>query len=301
MPDEKLTDKPAEKKSRDWWEKCQILSTGMMPLALFALGYWGNQALQDDQRRRAFVELLSRREEADSNLRKDMFGKVIDQFIGKDSGDLDKGILNLELLAYNFHESIDVGPLLKQVYLRAWTDKTATTQQRKRLQKLAQDIASRELDTLRESGCAKEGYVDFEKLLKDNQVLKVIQFACPENNGLHAKWFRVDVTTNSEVTDLRKQTEVDVVLSVRPNEKAANEEKQLDFTVSPFDFPMIDNLRLEDRSRVSVVMSRVDDGGVTLKLVYFPGSRASLKDKPFYDEVIRTLDETPGRRAGNQR
>ena len=98
--------------------------------------------------------------------------------------------------------------------------------------------------------------------------------------------------TNPEVTDLRRQTEVDVVLSVRPNEKTLNEEKRLSFTVSPFDFPMIDNVRLEDRSRVSLIMSRVDDGGVMLTLVYFPGSRTSLKDKPFHDEVLRTLDES---------
>ena len=72
MPDEKSPDKSAEKKPRDWWDKSQILFTAMMPLALFALGFWGNNALQEDQRRRAFVELLSRREEADSNLRKDI-------------------------------------------------------------------------------------------------------------------------------------------------------------------------------------------------------------------------------------
>ncbi|MBL8176818.1 MAG: hypothetical protein JNK48_19230, partial [Bryobacterales bacterium] len=58
----------------------------------------------------------------------------------------------------------------------------------------------------------------------------------------------------------------------------------------------IDNVRLEDRSRVSVVMTRLDEGGVTLSLVYFPGSRTSLKDKPFHDEVLRTLEDPRARR-----
>ena len=281
-----------EKKPRDRWDKLQILIAGLMPLALFGLGAIGNRALQEDQRRRAYVELLSRREEAESNLRKDMFGKVIEQFIGTGKGDLDTRILNLELLAYNFHESIDLEPLLRQVYVQAWSDSRATTLQRKRLQKLAQDISAREIDALRESSCIKEGYLDFDTLQRENVALKVIQDNCGPHGGLHGKWFRVDAMTNPEVTDLRRQTEVDVVLSVRPNEKALNEEKRLSFTVSPFDFPMIDNVRLEDRSRVSLIMSRVDDGGVMLTLVYFPGSRTSLKDKPFHDEVLRTLDES---------
>ena len=285
--------KPPEKKQRDRWDKLQIMLAALMPLALFGLGFIANLALQQDQRRRAYVELMSRREEAESNLRKDMFGKVIEQFIGTGKGDLDTRILNLELLAYNFHESIDLEPLLRQVYVQAWSDVHSNAVQRKRLQKLAQDIATRELDALRESGCIREGYVDFDTLQRQNIALKVIQDSCPAGAGMHSKWFRVDVMTNPEITDLRRQTEVDVVLSVRPQEKAMQSEKRLSFTVSPFDFPMIDNVRLEDRSRVSLVMSRVDDGGVTLSLVYFPGSRTSLKDRPFHDEVLRTLEETP--------
>ena len=125
----------------------------------------------------------------------------------------------------------------------------------------------------------------------------VIRFACEQTKELPAKWFNVDVMTNPTTTDLRTQTEVEVVLSVRPSEKAADQERRLEFAVSPFDFPLIDNVRLENRSRVSVAMTRVDDGGVTLSLVYFPGSRTSVKDKPFNDEILRTLeDATPIRR-----
>jgi|RhiMetdeSRZDD1v2_1073273.scaffolds.fasta_scaffold223738_3 hypothetical protein len=286
-------------KKRDRWDKAQVLLDPigkiLTALAVCGLGYYGNKALQEDQKRRAFVELLSRREEADSNLRKDMFGKVIDQFVGPaKNGNLESRLLNLELLAYNFHESIDLGPLLKQVYVNSWTDKQATSAQRKRLQKLAQDIVSRELDALRETGCAARGEIAFDQLEKGPQI-GVITVACPEGHGLRKKWFRVDVMTNPEATDLRKQTEVDVVLSVRPSKELQDQERRMEFTVSPFDFPLIDNVRLEDQSRVSVAMTRVDDGGVTLTLAYFPGSRSSLKDKPFNDEVLRTLDE---RRAG---
>jgi tellurite resistance-related uncharacterized protein len=259
------------------------------------LGYYGNRALENDQKRRAFVELMSSRELADNNLRKDMFSKVIDQFIGQKAAGLEPRILNLELLAYNFHESIDLGPLLKQVYAES-IEKNATQKQRWRLQRLAQDIVSREVDALSESACVLKGDVSFDELQASQVLTHVVRGPCAQTRELPAKWFNVDVMTNPQTTNLRVQTEVDVVLSIRPSANNQDQEKQVTFAVSPFDFPLIDNTRLDNRSRVSLVMTRVDDGGVTLTLVYFPGSRASVKDRPYQDEVIKSLEETLSRK-----
>jgi hypothetical protein len=287
-----------QSKERDRWDKVEILFDPLgkilTALVVVLLGYFGNQALQADQKRRAYIELLSRREEADNNLRKDMFAKVIDQFVTPGNRDLESRILNLQLLAYNFHESIDLGPLLKQVYAQSWKDAHATPQQRKRLQNLAQEIVSRELGSLREAACTKEGEVRFDDLEKAiNQVRpKFLATECEQKRGLPARRFVADVMSNPEAIDLRKQTEVDVVLRVWSSVTREEPDDRLEFTVSPFDFPMIDNVRLGGPGgRVSIVMSRVDDGGVTLTLVYFPDSRTSLRDKPFHDEVLKTLEE----------
>src|SRR5512132_2389980 len=211
-----------DEKHRDKWDKVQVLldPVGKIITALLVvyLGYWGNGVLQEDQKRRAYVELLSRREEADGNLRKDMFGKVIEQFVEPNKAGLENRILNLELLAYNFHESIDLGPLLKQVYVQAWTDKQATFRQRKRLQNLAQEIVGRELIALSEAGCVEKGQVQFTKLEKDLVEPGFIRFDCQSREGLQARRFDADVMTNPEATDLRKQTEVDVVLRAQPIE-----------------------------------------------------------------------------------
>jgi hypothetical protein len=266
------------------------------------LGYLANQALQEDQKRRAYIELLSRREEADGNIRKDMFNRVIDQFITPGKGELENRILNLELLAYNFHESIDLAPLLKQVYQQSWSDQHATSKERKRLQTLAQDIVARELVALAEAGCAAEGSIHFSDFTEPKVQPKAIQVECPARRGLPAKTFSADVMSNPYATDLRKETEVDVVLWTtapertphvggRSGQNPARKPERFEFTVSPFDFPMIDNVRLSDGGRVSLAMSRVDDGGATLVLVYFPDSRTSLRDKPFHDEVLKALDE----------
>ena len=61
------------------------------------------------------------------------------------------------------------------------------------------------------------------------------------------------------------------------------------FLVGLFDFPMIDNTRLSGGERTSVSLTSLNPSVLSIALAYFPASRASLKDKPYYDEVIRDL------------
>ena len=61
------------------------------------------------------------------------------------------------------------------------------------------------------------------------------------------------------------------------------------FIVGLFDFPMIDNTRLSGGERASVSLTALNPNVLSLALAYFPASRASLKDKPYYDEVMREL------------
>jgi hypothetical protein len=69
----------------------------------------------------------------------------------------------------------------------------------------------------------------------------------------------------------------------------ANREVDTNFIVGLFDFPMIDNTRLSEGERTSVSLTALNPSVLSIALSYFPASRASLKDKPYYDEVIRDL------------
>ena len=78
--------------------------------------------------------MMGRREEADSNLRKDMFNSILATFMARDpslrlsSEELIRQqILSLELLAYNFHESLDIAPLFKDVERRIALESAART------------------------------------------------------------------------------------------------------------------------------------------------------------------------------
>ena len=63
---------------------------------------------------------------------------------------------------------------------------------------------------------------------------------------------------------------------------------------------MIDNTRLAGGLRCAIVLSQysAEAGSAQVTLVYFPGSRASLKQKPYYDEVIEQLKRTRSELGG---
>jgi hypothetical protein len=64
------------------------------------------------------------------------------------------------------------------------------------------------------------------------------------------------------------------------------------FDVGWYDFPMIDNTRLANGLRCAVTLSAFSPALADLTTVCFPGEYASLKDRPYYDEVIRKLQES---------
>ena len=56
---------------------------------------------------------------------------------------------------------------------------------------------------------------------------------------------------------------------------------------------MIDNTRLSADQRCAVVLQKFNEGGsgtAEITLVYFPGSRASLREKTFSEDIIRNLE-----------
>jgi hypothetical protein len=61
------------------------------------------------------------------------------------------------------------------------------------------------------------------------------------------------------------------------------------FWVGYFDFPMLDNTWLPEGNRCAVVLREFHETSALITLVYFPASRASVKEKPYYDDVIREL------------
>ena len=104
----------------------------------------------------------------------------------------------------------------------------------------------------------------------------------------------------------RARRELRVQLETQTPEHAPDEPESLDsrpFTVGFFDFPMIDNTRLSRDQRCAIVINALDDHNADISLVYFHGSRASLREKPYYEEVVQRLvgSTAPGITSGYHR
>lgn len=61
---------------------------------------------------------------------------------------------------------------------------------------------------------------------------------------------------------------------------------------------MIDNTRLANGLRCAVTLSAFTATSADLTSIWFPGEYASLKDRPYYDEVIQRLQKATEGEAG---
>jgi hypothetical protein len=283
------------KPKRDAWDKADIVLkfVGALGTAIVVglVGIFGSSFLARQQEAetnlRLYTELMSRREEADTSLRKEMFNSIITNFLKPSANEPpEKRVLNLELLAYNFHDSLDLGPLFKDVY-KALEAKPGRNQPYiDRLTRVTRDVVDKQVAMLAEAGGKRDGNIIFEQL-KDKPggvtvMDDMITVKSDQDQSLVQKQVRIEVlSVNTE------KQELNVRLIVRSSPDTY--EADAVFTVGFFDFPMLDNIRLPGGSRCAVVLNTFDPEFADFTFVYFPGTRASLKEKPYYDEILLNL------------
>src|SRR5688572_13614422 len=282
-----------EKKGKDLWDKLQIvfnpLNGLLTALTVALLGYYTSSVLRSNEeantKERVYTELTSSREQADSALRKDMFLSIIEIFQRPESSTLESKMLNLELLTYNFHESLNLKPLFAHMSrLIADTNDPKKKDYEVRLNQIGRDIATRQLVLLEQVGEKFSRTIDFEMLKKEG-ILELTS----ETLTLKGKTreFHLSVLgVNPENRQIRLE------MGIRtPEQSSAMQLRR--FQIGAFDFPMIDNTRLDSDQRAAVVITQASDSSADITLVYFPGSYASLKEKVSFDEVIEDFRAAP--------
>jgi hypothetical protein len=275
---------------KDFWDKLQIVFHPLNGLltagAVALLGYYTSNIVRQNEtqatNQRVYTELTSSREQADSSLRKDMFLSIIELFRSSGSADLEGKMLNLELLVYNFHESLNLKPLF--AYMERGIadskdpDKDAYDA---RLKQMAREIAVRQLVLLEQVGRKFSRTIDFEMLKESGGYLELT----PERLRLGEKEREFTLSVLGINPDTK---EILMELGVRTlNDSSTMQLRQ--FHIGNYDFPMIDNTRLSYDQRAAVVLTQSSDDSAEITLVYFPGSYAGIKEKVSYDEVIEQL------------
>jgi hypothetical protein len=315
------------------WPWIELVKVLALPLVTLVLGYWFNASLNErqqiDNNIRLYAEMMGRREEADSNLRKDMFNSILTTFMSKDPSakitdeeEIRQQILSLELLAYNFHESLDIAPLFKDVERRIRVSAKGTDRElQQRLESVALQVIDHQLTALSDVGTVERGDALTEKIKDFQAHIMFGMRAIPDpkvkpgegasrlclsmeatDRLRHYRQFVLELIAYNEMArEVQVRQYVSRPLTQEECQKAdldleANREADTNFQVGLFDFPMIDNTRLSGSERSAVSLTALNPNVVSITLAYFPASRASLKDKPYYDEVIRDLVRNRGPR-----
>jgi len=318
-------------RSIDWIE---ILKVVAMPLVVTMVGLIINSSISERQSQennlRLYADMMARREQADSDLRKDMFKSILDKFASaipdrKSVEYLDQEIVNLELLAYNFHESIDLGPLFKHVRSEipdvppdgmTPAEFKRFENLRRRLEKVAVEVDERQLTLVGDSGVVVRAGVDGldrmdkapaflrfigpftiarKDLKPEDSVTQVCLSLRSGDNEPHHRRFKLEVIDYDPTT---REVQIRLYVSRKLSlpecnsielENKAYQEIDVAFWLGLFSVPMIDNTRLTHSERASVSLTVLSAERAQIALAYFPSSRASLKDKPYYDELEHDL------------
>jgi hypothetical protein len=283
----------AEKPERDGWDKAAIILQpvgGLLAaLAVAGLGFFGSQFLErrqaEETRARFYSELISKREEADSALRKDMFMSIIQAFLRPESTSIDDRIVKLELLSYNFHESLNLKPLFAQLGLEI-SRSTAPTKrdQLDRLEMVAREVARKEMVVLEGVGSSVERTVNFAEVAASPGGL-ALEPAKLKLAGIEREFALVV----KKVEPVRKELLIRAEVRTPKGPSGDFETDEAEFWTGFFDFPMIDHTRLSHDQRFAIVVRNFGKSSARIALVDFPGSYASLKEKPYIQEMIKDL------------
>ena len=313
-----MSDEDASKK-RDRWDKIAIVLQpvgGLLTaVAVAILGFWTSNYLRQRESREAalrermqtsdtnarlYSELTSRREEADSALRKDMFTSIINSFLKEGPATPEQKMLNLELLVSNFHESLDLKPLFQHIQ-RDVRGNPKHAEYQRRLYQLAESVIQKQMLVIQDGGESFDATIDTKALGFPTDA--------PGESG-PAPYAAKDLTVEGLKRNVRLEVlgadpetaELHLRMTVRTAERDRVDTSSTEFWVGHFDFPMIDNTRLPHDQRLSVVLNNFDTnrGVADVTVALFPGKYAGMREKPNYDEVLtkllaanRTLAATP--------
>lgn len=287
---------------KDKWDKLQIILApvgGLLTaLAVASLGFMGSRTIERQQsneaKLRLYSELMSRREESEATLRKEMFQSIIGSFFDPQSASIENKVLKMELLAQNFHEALNLSPLFKSLRREIAVAPLPARERRAfegRISELAREVTRKQLIVLEAGGQR----FDWTVLLSDSlinglrsETLEDVELTL---DGIRRR-FRVTVyRADTALRELRVGLEIETPKQSGVNAVAAGR-YAVDFDVGFFSTPMIDNTRLSNDQRAALVLTDMNPAGANLSVVYFPGSRASLREKPYYEEILRKLADT---------
>jgi hypothetical protein len=256
----------------DFWRKLEIILSpvgGLLTaLSVALLGFFGSA-------------YLNRKQESDTQAR--VYAEL-NSFLKPETASLDEKVLNMELLAYNFHETLDLKPLFSYLerQIASGTNNSVKNAYQQRLTSVARNIARSQMIVLEEDGQKSDRSITLSALA-DNPGGVYLDPAIMSLDGIQRSVLLIVTGVDKIAQELHCRLVV--------NRLGAEDTTFKEFSLGFYDFPMIDNTRLTHDQRCAVVLNNLAKDSADVTLVLFPGSRASLKEKTFYEDVIDNLQK----------
>jgi hypothetical protein len=292
-----------------------VLQTLAMPVALVTLPLlyqWkaseqADRAREESRRRdqaeqqfRLYTDLMSKREESDTAVRRGLFDKLMGTYLAPNPGDIGKRLVALELLSLNFHDSLNLSPLFWE--LANDIEKSPTGARRnehtEQLDRVAAAVKQRQAALLEVDGGRGSRDVVLAHTAQGNFVPETFGFdlrripddASPAGAAVIETLRHFDVTLLDHDAKRRR-------LAVRVASPGMD---ALQFWLDPYDFPLVNFSRISRHERIAVVLLHYDVelNSARVLLLYFPSWRSGAKDKPYLDDLMVRLTRPPASAAG---
>jgi len=270
-------------KSRDWVDTLAKLLPGIgaiiagifIPLVIHINA-------ERSRSNQLYTEIVSKREMADTELRAKMFENLIKCFFGSISQQKTnkEKLTLLRLLALNFHEFFDLKPLFEEL-----ETELGEIEEKNKLREIAKEIAGKQEALLSH---IKEGMV-FERVLYEGEENGII--VPPEDMNPYRD-HRLGIVLK-EIGQNEAYVKLHVI-DIPEGVKDVGETAELGFEVSFYDMPFIDNTKLFNTTRFAItlkdiVMDEKQKKAARIKIIFFPESYMSTRDRPYLDEMLQQL------------
>lgn len=269
-----------------FWDKVQKLSVLLIPLVggVFTwVTYYDQQqrAAIDKQRQRQelYVKILSERESADAAMRAKIFETLVTRYQEAASRKTREQIPLLEMLILNFHDTLNVAPLMRALAakLARENDKEGMAQ----LQKAAKKMAQQQINQIRNFKWAYDTtrYAYYEVL------------DLPVHARDSKQWDQSPILAEDKTAPQLSFRVVDLAEDKVAMQLLEPEAAELrTFDVSYYDLPLVDNTALNGR-KLAFVLEDIDKARKRAKvaLLLFPQELTGVRDRPFVEGMMEHL------------
>lgn len=286
-------------KPKDWWDKIDIIGKVMIPVVLGIAGFAFNKYLTDRnlaselEAKKAQVlttaaQLQNGREIVETELRGNMFGKILDKYSKNE--DPEAQVLYLELLVENFSQSLELAPIVREVKRSIVGSKLDQDKKAKlvdRVQVTLENAKAEQLSIISTQGATMTLPLSAIETRRSSKF--AISFCEPRSP--YPLRIPLEVKVAKSVPE-EGRIEIELTNYKRIGDDVIKEISEI--SVESSDLPLVDNIRIAPRLRLALTQVGPhwkEAGSNFLKVIAFPDSTASFKEVPsieiFVQDVLR--------------